>query len=254
MSGFAKALAIDAALAVAKIARLRAVPILMYHSLDDESSGLSVPVSHFRDQMAWLRDHGGRTVTLDEYADALNGPGLGGLGRAVVVTFDDGYVNNFEHALPVLERHGFTATLFIATGCVGEMTPWLEHDWPVMTWDQIRTCREAGHSIGAHTVTHPHLSELPRDEARREMAESKDTLEERLGEEVRWLCYPFGSFTPETEAIAREVGFRGAVSVNEGLRNRPEDLFRLRRVYIGPETDLRHFAFAMTRFHGWRHG
>lgn len=245
--------AIDAALALSRTARLHAVPILMYHAIDDGETDLCVSPRAFREQMAWLRAGGFRAITLGEYASALTGPGLRSIGRGVVITFDDGYVNNFEHALPVLAEHGFVATLFIATGHAGRATGWLERQWPVMTWDQIAACADVGHTIGAHTVTHPHLDELPPVESRREMDESRREIEQRLGRACEWLCYPYGGHTAETERLAREIGFHGAVSVKGGNTNRPEDLYRLRRFYVGPRTDLRHFALATSRLHAWKH-
>lgn len=245
--------AIEAAVALSHAVGLRAVPILMYHALADDDSDLCVAPAAFRAQLAWLRDHGFRSVSLDDYAQALaSGGGPEQLGRAVVITFDDGYVNNLEHALPALSEIGFSATFFIATGHVGRTTGWLERPWPVMTWEQIAACARAGIAIGAHTVSHPHLDQIPLEQARAEMADSKREIEQRLGRRVDWLCYPYGGFTPAVEAAAREIGFRGAVSVDPGNTNRPEELFRLRRFYVGPRTGLAHFALATSRLWTWK--
>jgi peptidoglycan/xylan/chitin deacetylase (PgdA/CDA1 family) len=246
--------ALDAALGLSRLAGLNAVPIFMYHAIHPGDSDLCVSPGAFRDQMAWLHEHAFRTISLDEYRQALTSGTMGRLGRAAVLTFDDGYVNNFELAVPALREHGFSATFFIATGHVGKATGWLDKKWPVMTWEQVRESAQAGIGVGAHTVTHPHLDRIPLSEAREEMARSKAELEERLGRPADWLCYPFGGHTPAVEDAAREIGFHGAVSVAQGNHNAPDDLFRLRRFFVGPATDLRHFALATSRLWTWKHG
>jgi peptidoglycan/xylan/chitin deacetylase (PgdA/CDA1 family) len=232
---------------------LTACPILMYHALEDEESDLCVRPAAFREQMMWLRDNGFETISLDECAARITGASSR-RGRSVVITFDDGYADNLEHGVPVLRELGFTATVFIATGSVGGRAKWLDVPWPMMTWAQIAECDASGITIGAHTVTHPHLGQIPMEQARDEMARSKDEIEQHLGGRVTWMCYPFGDHTPEVESETERLGFRGAVSVRQGNVNRAEDLFRLRRFYIGPKTDLRHFALATSRLWTWKHG
>lgn len=228
----------------------RAVPILMYHGVEDLDDNLFVSARAFREQMTWLKSAGFRSITLDEYADALTNNRMSTLGRAFVLTLDDAYVDNLRNAVPVLKDVGFSGTIFVPTGCVGDATRWLQDQHEVMTWDEIRECVAAGMAVGAHTVNHPHLGQIPIDEARREIADSKTAIEDHLQQKVDWFCYPYGDRSDEVEKVVEELGFRGAVTTVIDNRNAPTDLYHLTRIYVGPGTSMASFRLALSSL--WR--
>jgi peptidoglycan/xylan/chitin deacetylase (PgdA/CDA1 family) len=179
------------------------------------SPQLETTPEEFVRQMAFLGRAGYRTVPL---ARVLTGPGGAvGFRRSVVLTFDDGTLDSWEQARPVLDRHGFTATLFIVSGHVGGRSTWDrdvgEPSRPLMSWNQIRELQEAGFEIGSHTHTHRPLGRLSDAEARSELELSFRTLEQQLGTVPRFLAYPRGSFTERHKRLARETGYSGACAV-----------------------------------------
>ncbi len=209
------------------------LPILMYHyirevdeALDPLGFRLSVRPERFDEQLAWLRENGYQTLRMRDLAACLRAPG-GCPAQAVVLTFDDGYVDNALVALPALERHGFTATFFIVSGLVGEEG--------YMSWAQLEQLRDSGMEIGAHTVSHADLTALDPAQARAEMADSLRELERRLAIEVVSFSYPSGSYTPELALLARDAGFTSAVTTE--ARDSLERLYELpRRRVLGGET------------------
>jgi peptidoglycan/xylan/chitin deacetylase (PgdA/CDA1 family) len=174
--------------------------ILTYHSLDTSGSVVSVPPDLFRAQMAWLAQSGTPVVSL---AEIQKMPG------AVALTFDDGFRNFFQHAFPVLQRHGFPATVFVVSGFCGG-----RNNWPtqprntrvpcleLMRWNEVRQVAQAGIAIGCHTVNHPRLPRLAEGEVEEELRASRTEIEDRVGKAVDTFAYPYGETTP---AIRRAV-------------------------------------------------
>jgi peptidoglycan/xylan/chitin deacetylase (PgdA/CDA1 family) len=164
--------------------------ILTYHSLDDTGSVISTPPATFREQMNWLASKGIPVVPLEQICDK---PG------AVAITFDDGFRNFFDDALPVLQQHRFPATVFVVTRFCGA---W--NDWPsqprtngipkleLMSWEQVRQVARTGIGIGCHTGTHPYLSRLSAGDLEQELHSSRAEIEQRIGLPVNTFAYPYG--------------------------------------------------------------
>jgi peptidoglycan/xylan/chitin deacetylase (PgdA/CDA1 family) len=201
------------------------ISILMYHQVGEFPPMKAHRASYchhrrFATQMAWLKRFGYRALALDQALACLRGehaipP------RAVTITFDDGYTNFLEHALPVLRRQGFPATVYAVSSCIGQRAKWLEKDPgraipDLMSATQLREIRALGMTIGSHTVSHAKLAELSPEHRRRELADSKAALEDLLGEEVRHLCYPYGSFDLDTVRAAAETGYVSATTCLRG--------------------------------------
>jgi peptidoglycan/xylan/chitin deacetylase (PgdA/CDA1 family) len=173
--------------------------ILTYHSLDETGSVISTPPELFRRQMEFLAGSGIPVVPLDQVAER---PG------SVAITFDDGFCNLLDHALPVLERLGLPATVFVVSGYCGCRNNWPSQppgavpDLPLMSWDQLRQLPPVI-SPGAHTRTHPHLDRLPAAECERELLDCRTEMEQRLGRPVKCLAYPYGSSTPPVRSQAK---------------------------------------------------
>lgn len=221
----------------------RGVPILCYHSVSPASTE-----SRFRVSPATFEKHIGyicknyRAIRIDEFLDVLRG------GRkrenAVVITFDDGYLDNFEFAYPILKRYECPAIVYVATGFVGKETILEENGEKLipMTWSNIREMHGSGLiEIGAHTHTHRILSKLPFDEAKLEINKSKSILENMIGCEIRHFAYPNGrlqDFTFEIEECVKSMGFLSSCSTNWSTDNSIESLFRLNRIMIDAGDDI----------------
>lgn len=175
----------------------------------------------FASQMAFLTRFGCNLLDLTQALACLRGerptpP------RAVVLTFDDAYQNFADYALPVLQRHGFPATVYAISGWLGRRAEWFAKDpgRPIpnlMSAAQLREIRAAGLTIGSHTVNHHKLAKLSSGRQRNELADSKAALEDLLGEEVRHLCYPSGSFGLDTVRAAAETGYLTATTCLRGI-------------------------------------
>ena len=141
----------------------------------------------------------------------------------VCITFDDGYLDNFRYAFPILKKMGFPATIFMISSNV-EKTDWL-------TKEDLRVLDEGSITIGSHTVHHAFLPELAPEEAKKEISDSKKALQKILGHEVTLFSYPAGGVTPEIESRVADAGYEGAVTTNYGKdRHNP---YQLHRVKVG---------------------
>lgn len=209
------------------------VRVLTYHSLDDSGSVISVAPGVFRHQIESLRGWGYEGITLGRLLDAWAGKAELPA-RPVVLTFDDAFANFAEHAASVLLGHGFRATLFAVAGYCGAHNDWPTQPpgvprLPLLSWDSLRDLAAEGFEIGAHTLTHPRLPDLPPAEAERELAAGRFALEDRLGREASTLAYPYGSVDGPTRA-AVAAHYRAACGVRLGTARPSSDRFELPRV------------------------
>jgi peptidoglycan/xylan/chitin deacetylase (PgdA/CDA1 family) len=207
--------------------------ILFYHRVTDEPDDLAVTPKRFREQMDFLHDDGYRTFGVVEAFDLFSRDALPP--RSVVLTFDDGYRDVQENALPVLAELGFRATVFVVTGAMEGTSSfrWYRRQPPLMSGDDIAALDRMGTlSFEAHTVTHPRLTELSLDAARQEIVGSKQALERCVGRPVEAFCYPAGIFGRRERDLAADAGYRLAVSCDPGSNNGTTDAFALRRNQI----------------------
>ncbi|SRR5579871_3844715 len=186
--------------------------ILMYHRVAEEAEDpLCVSPRRFAEQMTWLKRHGLRGVGVGSLVDALRTGRQRGL---VGITFDDGYVDLVETALPALLRHDFTATMFICSGLLGGTANWDDvPPWPLMSADQVRELAAAGMEIGSHTITHLRMAGADADELKAEVSESRTSLGELVGAPIRGFAYPYGSMDKAAQQAVRNAGYDYACAV-----------------------------------------
>jgi peptidoglycan/xylan/chitin deacetylase (PgdA/CDA1 family) len=198
----------------------------------------------FRWQMRYLAEHGHQVLPLAELYRALNA-GQTLPQRSVVLTFDDGFADNYIRAYPILREHAFPATIFLTVGFIGAATlPVLSdvhHVLPPLTWEQVNEMGRHGVAFGSHTLTHPSLPRLPQEEARHEVHASRLLLEEKLGRPVPFFCYPRGRFTRAVKDMVKQAGYTGACSIHPGPVRAGSDGFALPRTYIGQDDTLNDF-------------
>jgi len=204
--------------------------ILVYHAVADgwEPSAATVSVRRFRDHCAALADDGWRGVRLD----ALVAGHFAAGDRVFAFTADDGYASLARMIVPTCARYGWHGTAFIPTAVIGsdgswDVGAWRKHrhvDWPALV-----EIAATGWEIGAHGVTHRALTDLSVEEAWQELRQAREEIEERLGLPATSVAYPFGAVSPRVAALARDAGYRAAVTMHPGPVERDADLMRLPR-------------------------
>jgi peptidoglycan/xylan/chitin deacetylase (PgdA/CDA1 family) len=189
------------------------LPVLYYHRVGPFRPGaerkMNVTPETFRKHMRYLRWRKYAFVTLDE---AMAAPAK----KSVAVTFDDGYRDLMEHALPLLDEMRIPATFFIVAGAVGKTDAWYRAEERIMEWDDVRELLKRGHAVGSHTMTHAPLTKIAAGDARREIAESKRVLEDKLGAPMRHFAYPQGLNSPELRDVVREAGYAAGWATKSG--------------------------------------
>ncbi len=216
-----------------------AVPILLYHQIaalpqkNIPFRGLWVHPDKFHSQMAWLKRLGYQGLSLKDAMPFIRGEKSG---KVAVITFDDGFLNVFENAMPVLDEFGFTATNYFVANQLGGSNVWDQAAGipvsPCMSVEQMREWAAHGHEVGAHTLDHVNLEKTPDDEARRQIAQSKTVLEELLGAPVMHFAYPYGANFPLHRDMCREAGFETATTTIRARARATDDPFGIPRVYV----------------------
>jgi peptidoglycan/xylan/chitin deacetylase (PgdA/CDA1 family) len=216
----------------------RPIPILMYHNLGRPPKGAPLrklyvrPGSFFR-QMALLRLLGYRGLSMREAMPYLRGQMQG---KVAAITFDDGYADTVELALPALLRFGHSATCYVVSQRVGQHNIWdadrLGVHKSLMNEDQLRQWNAAGMEVGAHSRSHPHMTSCDDASLWAEVAGSKADLEAFLQAPVTQFCYPYGSYDERVVEAVRAAGYEAATTTRRGRAEVGADVFTLSRVMV----------------------
>ena len=216
------------------------LPILMYHHVMNPSAadseltrGLTVDPASFEAQLSYLQQQGYQSVSMRQLFGALYyGEPLPN--KPVLLTFDDGYADNYFQAAPVLEKYGFTGIFYIITGLVGSEG--------YMSWEQVLELEQKGMEIGAHTATHPDLTMLDGEALLEEVFGAGAVLGEKLGHPVYWFCYPSGKNNQGVIENVWVAGYLLEVTTDPGRIHNSSDPFRLPRLRVGPGTTMEQFV------------
>jgi peptidoglycan/xylan/chitin deacetylase (PgdA/CDA1 family) len=230
--------------------KLRDTPmIFMYHGVadvDEDPNQLCVSPARFAEQMAWLARRGLRGVGIAELVDAMRAGRQRGL---VGLTFDDGYTNVLETALPVLRQHGFGATAYIISDRLGGTNEWDQGPiWQLMTGDQVRELAAAGIEIGSHAATHMRLAGASPAQLTAEISESRTSLGALLGTEIRGFAFPYGSMDAASRQAVRDAGYEYACAVEASTAE--IGLMALPRLYVGEQDDPRRMTVKRLLYRG----
>ncbi len=226
------------------------VPILMYHSIterpNDETRPHAVHPGEFEQQLGFLKDNGFTPLTFADLVASANGTGATLPRRPVVLTFDDGYADFHSVALPLLERHGVPATVFVTSGWLtdaGADAAGRPLD-ATLSWSQVREAASAGIEIGGHSHSHPQLDQLPDAELREELRVNKALLEEKAGCPITTMAYPYGYSSARVRRQVREAGYQAAAAVNNAVADR-HDILAMPRLTVGWGTTMSKFRRAV---------
>jgi len=210
--------------------------IVLFHRVNDEYRNDTLTVS--------ARDFDGYARLFKIYFDVVPVETLVAELRAgrslegkLALSFDDGYLDNYEVAAPILGRHNLPCTFFITTRFIAsDERPWWDESLPAaprwMSWEQVKELHAAGFTVGSHTLSHPDLGKIKGAEARREIFESKAEIESQIGAPVRLFSYPYGradQMLPENRQLVREAGYEACFSAFGGLVPDGTDPFEIRR-------------------------
>jgi peptidoglycan/xylan/chitin deacetylase (PgdA/CDA1 family) len=218
--------------------RTRSVPILMYHRVAPQGAEATrrwrLHPEELEAQLAHLRDNGFHSISLEQWRAAADRRRPIPAG-AVILTFDDGYADFPEHALPLLAKYGFGATIFAVSDLVGGCNEWDEHlgeKLELMDWSTLAAIGDSGIEVGSHSARHRPLSTLSPEELARDFCRSRATFHEKLGFQVRSLCYPFGLHDAAVTAIAGACGFHYGLTVHSRPASFADDLLALPRIEV----------------------
>jgi peptidoglycan/xylan/chitin deacetylase (PgdA/CDA1 family) len=239
-----------AAARIRRVKRSKAVPILMYHQIEQRpatrpnNTGVYVNPPDFAAQMRYLASSGYRAVSLGRVYDYWDGR-ASLPSKPIVITFDDGYLSQLNNALPVLRSLGWRGSLNLT------LRP---NRSDRLSTEMVRTLVQAGWEVNSHTLTHPWLPALSDDALQHELVDSKREIQSRFHVAVRFFCYPFGGFNARVIRALKRAGYLAALTTRFGLAE-PLHLFRLQRIkvtYDDGVDGLRQKLTAARAREGWK--
>lgn len=247
-SRFSRSLRTVAGEAASLARRVRPAPsgcvrVLYYHRIDDEQHRSCVRPQAFSAQMRHLRSEGYEILSLADLHRHIEGK-VPFPERAVAVTFDDGFADNYYNAFPILQKESVPMTLFLTTAFIGT------HELPVLrdrsgipplNWEQVGEMARHGVDLGAHTLSHPNLTELDDPSLEGEIAGCRVQIKEHTGIETRWFCYPRGDFDERVRNVVQRSGYDLSCTTREGVVSLDTDPHTLRRTFIANDDSLRDF-------------
>ncbi len=213
------------------------VPVLMYHSIaEDSGNTLTVTPENFRKQIEYLHKSGYSVISLDELVTGISS-GKKFSGREVVLTFDDGFEDNYIKAFPALSKYNMPAIIFLETARIGSQKMYL-------TWDQVKVMAKSNIEFGGHTKTGVYLPSINDDSALRyQVAGSKADIESNISKEARYFSYPIGGFNDRIKEIVQDAGYKGACTTNRGLGRFNKDVYEINRIKVTDSDMNRPFNF-----------
>lgn len=211
------------------------VSVLMYHMIgNDKNNAAIMSADNLRWQMKYLKDNGYHPITMQELNDYVT-KGAALPEKPVCITFDDGYEDNYTIVYPLMKEFGFPWTIFVIAGQVGQPNR--------VTWDQLSEMADSQTvTISNHTMTHPKLHNLPRDEARQEIFGCQQALKDHLGIDNHWIAYPYGDYDDAVVQMTKDAGITLAVTTDAGRVHVGSFPFELKRVWIGNEVSRANYA------------
>lgn len=210
------------------------IPILMYHSISyEKGNSLRVSKENFRIQMKYLKDNNYTTLTVDELYNYMQ-TGKIAPKKPIVITFDDGYKDNYTNAYPILNEFGFKATIFVITNTI-------DKDINYLTSSEIKSMDATNMRIESHTVAHEHLDEISYKESIVTMEKSKEKLEKLLNRKINYIAYPYGGYNENVIKAAKETNYKLAFSTDFGFIDKNNNIYSLGRIFVNSNFTFQEF-------------
>lgn len=219
--------------------RLTGIPVLNYHQVNDKfKTTLTMTTADFDEQMKYLHDNGYHSISQAQLNDYLKGKGKLP-DKPVFITFDDGYIDNYDCAYPIMKKYNMTGTIFLIMNLMEKPG--------YLTWNQVQTMSKDGFEFGSHTISHKPLTSFDAAQMNQELTQSKQIMEQKLGKPVTFIAYPEGKYNDLVKTQTKAAGYDLAFTVNTGRDFPWDDHFELDRVpfFEGP-TSFQHFKFRFT--------
>lgn len=238
------------------------IPILMYHSIAEPSTdsrhpyfGTVTSPAVFEQQMRYLHENGFETLApADIFANGETSIRI--VRKPVIITFDDGFLDFYTNAQPILAKYGFTAIVYLPTAYIQKTTATFK-GLDCLTWSEVRELSRAGVLFGSHTVTHPVLKEVNHDQLEAELRDSKSTIENELGFAIDSFAYPYAypqhqrEFVQRLRGVLVDAGYQNGVSTIIGSTHGIEDRFCLKRLPANSWDDPTFFAAKLNGDYDW---
>jgi len=232
---------------------MRPVPVLMYHHVSPHKKDMvTITPEVFEKQMEYLYKSGYKTLTIDELLSCINGSFIPEQ-KAVVLTFDDGWIDNHIYALPIIEKYKIHVAIFIITGSTEKASENLtqipshtpthkkskslikkgEEQKVLLNWGLIKKMSATGLiDFYSHTKNHKKCSLLSDTELLEELQDSKQAIEKKLGKDCPYLCWPYGDFNNAAVKIAKDIGYQALFTINYGIVKAGSDPFAIKRMVV----------------------
>lgn len=235
------------------------IPILMYHSISDVKDN-SHPYYHvntspavFESHIKYLHDNNYSVINLHDLGNSFN---TNSQNKHVVITFDDGFLDFYTSAYPILKNFGFTATVFLPTAFIQNNRTSFK-DNPCMTWDEVRQLSAEGIIFGSHTVTHHQLTTLTNTEIDHELLLSKEIIEDKLGTTINTFSYPY-KFPDENRRFKNilqdlliKCGYKYGVSTRIGTTSKIDNAYFMKRLPVNTNDDISFFQAKLSGGYNW---
>ncbi len=216
----------------------------MYHSISASTPRrlrpFTVQPERFEEQARYIRDQGYCSVTVTDLVRMRDEGALPD--KVVALTFDDGFADFYETALPILTKYRLTATLYVVSGYVGNTSRCLDHagaqSLRFLSWSQLAEIEAHGIEVGAHTISHPALDTLSIGRAREEIVLSKRHLENGLGAKINSFAYPYGYYSQVVRDLVVSAGYTSACAVRYATSSSHDDRFALCRQFVRHDADM----------------
>jgi len=216
--------------------------VLMYHSIGRNNVFSTVSPENFEKQLCFLKKNNFNVITLSDFWRFLDKeeplPK-----KTIILTFDDGYYDNFSYGWPILKRYKFKATIFLTTGLVGGVKIKKSGErLKMLSWQEIEKMQKSGIiDFQPHTQSHPRLTEISPELIQKEIGESKQSIEQALVKKAEFFAYPYGDYNEAVVDILKTLGFKLALTVKEGRINLKDNPFYLKRKAIFSRTSFSQF-------------
>jgi len=212
----------------------KSIPVLMYHSINPISTNnLIVPPDEFDAQMKWLKDNNYNPLTLDELYHWLVHSNET-KENPIVITFDDGYEDNYKYAYPILKKYQFNATIFLITDAINKNT--------VLTESQIKEMYAHNIDFQSHTSNHEELNTKSYNQQIQSIKKSQERINSLINKKSEYLCYPVGKYNKDTLKACNDLGIKLAFTTKPGFIYTNNDKYTLRRLRVSPSKNIKSFA------------